>query len=446
MNPAEGIVRWLSQIDPSESHIHGSSLASATSSSSDRDQCAPLSPPKSPNKRVIMTCESDYTPKRRKLDGNIDFDETPRANSNVVRPGCTTTLRTATPTTSLPPPSSESQSTRSRISGYSSPAKQITALELNPKGLERRVLSLGNRSLPSALSDLLVDLDMCSNGHQVISKGLESEIKQHAGENPEFRVFLNHVYTSPDQRDVLGPTPPIEEVTKLVKDAAEAQASRQNEAGWNMMVHWPLLDSAIYGRRRQDQLVGFACCTTAKIIKEYLPTTSQAKMIDFGIYISLEAENSSEVIDAVENLRRALPCNVINHTDFDCLRNRPLAVSIETKKRNSISPEAAEIQLGTWHAAQWKFLEDLVKRSRGSFDGLPFLPAVIVNGHEWSFAATTKEGQKTILWLEKGFGSTSSSLGVFKVVWGLQRLAKWVREVYWPWYKTNALGLLPPTV
>jgi hypothetical protein len=27
---------------------------------------------------------------------------------------------------------------------------------------------------------------------------------------------------------------------------------------------------------------------------------------------------------------------------------------------------------------------------------LPFLPAVVVQGHEWVFAATTREGEKTV--------------------------------------------------
>lgn len=437
----EDIIAWLLQPDFEASRVPVP-VADLTTNpkSTDDNQHEPLSPPESRRKRRVMTSDSYQTPKRRRVHGHDVDDETPRASNTLGRQTYQHQLQTASPTTSLPPPS-ESQSTQSQASGRSSPTKQIAALELNPEGVETRVLSLKNQSLPPALSELLLDFEMCSNGVQVASSSLEPEIKDHAKKDPEFHVFLPHMYASPQERDALGPTPPIGEVTKLVNDATEAQASRQNEAGWNMMVHWPLLDNAIHGRRRQNQLVGFACCTTAKIIKEYLPTSSQAKMVDFGIYISPEAEPSSEATNAVQNLRRVLPCNVINHSDFVSLRSRPLAVSIESKKRNSINPETAELQLGTWHAAQWKFLEDLVKRSGGSFDGLPFLPAVIVNGHDWSFAATTKEGQKTILWLEKSFGSTNSSLGVFKAIWGLQRLAKWAREVYWPWYKKNALGI-----
>ncbi|KAH7124513.1 hypothetical protein EDB81DRAFT_664128 [Dactylonectria macrodidyma] len=111
------------------------------------------------------------------------------------------------------------------------------------------------------------------------------------------------------------------------------------------------------------------------------------------------------------NKAQALPYHVINHTDFLPLRSHPITVSIETKRRGTGS-EGAELQLGTWHAAQWNFLQDRIA-ARGSFEGLDLLPAIVIEGHRWSFAATTRKNRKTVLWLEKLFGSTESSLGVY---------------------------------
>ena len=148
-----------------------------------------------------------------------------------------------------------------------------------------------------------------------------------------------------------------------------------------------------------------------------------------------------EIADAaIATLRKSLPCGVINHTDFLPLRSRPIAVSIETKKRGGNQPDA-ELQMATWHAAQWKLLSRLVDDAGYSLDSLPFLPAVLVNGNEWIFAASTREGNKTILWLERGFGSTTSALGTYSIVWGLQRLSRWAETVYWPWFRRNVLGL-----
>ncbi len=141
---------------------------------------------------------------------------------------------------------------------------------------------------------------------------------------------------------------------------------------------------------------------------------------------------------AIHSLRRSLQCGVINHTDFLPLRRRPIVISIETKKRGG-DQEEAELQIGTWHAAQWKWLSRLSADAGGSLEALPFLPALVVNGHEWSFAATTRDQQRTILWLDRSFGSTTSALGVYKIVWGLQRLARWAEDTYWPWFKANIL-------
>lgn len=198
--------------------------------------------------------------------------------------------------------------------------------------------------------------------------------------------------------------------------------------------------------RRHSPKLTLDSSTTAKIIKEYLPSDSPAKMVDFSVYVVPDADPSSTktdtktIVDAVNSLRQVLPCGVINHTDFFPLRNRPVVVSIETKKRGGAQQEA-ELQIGTWHAAQWKLLSNLIADTGGSFDGLPFLPAIVVHGHEWSFAATTREGSRTILWLEQSFGSTTSAVGVYKIVWGLQRIARWAEGNFWPWYKKNALGI-----
>lgn len=192
----------------------------------------------------------------------------------------------------------------------------------------------------------------------------------------------------------------------------------------------------------------FFASTTADIIKEYLPRNAGGKMIDFCLFLdpaqSPVARDKNIAAPAISKLRGSLPCGVINHTDFLPLRGRPIAVSIETKKRGG-SQQDAELQMATWHAAQWKLLSRLVQDAGRSLDGLSFVPAVLVNGNDWIFAASTREGEKTYLWLERSFGSTSTALGTYSVVWGLQRLARWAEEVYWPWFCRNVLGMSIPT-
>lgn len=58
--------------------------------------------------------------------------------------------------------------------------------------------------------------------------------------------------------------------------------------------------------------------------------------------------------------------------------------------------------MGTWQAAQWNYLRDLLSQVGGeahmqeALDELGLLPAIITNGHIWSFVATTQEGSNTV--------------------------------------------------
>ncbi|KAJ4168312.1 hypothetical protein NW754_013646 [Fusarium falciforme] len=423
------ITDWLEQLEPSSEHA----IDATVSCGPKHQQHHPLSPPESQKRQRSMSAQRE--PKRQKV--HDDPNKTPRGNSSWQGVGA---FQTDSPTTSLPPPSEPQSQSQSQASGRSSPSKALGGLEINPDGIKGRRLSPRDPRMPQKLTELLMELQMTTtSGVGLISSNSKAEIRAEAKKDPEFCLFLDHMFADPKNRDRIGPTPPVHQVIHLVAEAAECHLSRQNEAGWNMMVHHPLLFTAIYSSRRQNQLVGFAPCTTAKIIKEYVSTASQPKMVDFCIYMDPTVNEAAS--DAVQILRRMLPAGVINHTDFQPLRDRPIAISIETKSRGRTQPETAELQLGTWHAAQWRFLEDLVSRTGGSLDGLPFLPAVIVQGHSWSFAATTREGHRTDLWTEYCFGSTSDVAGVYKAIWGLQRLALWAREVYWPWFEKNGLGV-----
>ncbi|KAJ5288456.1 hypothetical protein N7508_011231 [Penicillium antarcticum] len=336
----------------------------------------PLSPPESRKRYASMATDPDLTPKRRRvaLPAGHHLEGTPRANS--VRDGIPN-LPTASPSRS---DRSESWS-ESQASGRSSPLKRMVAMELAPNGLETKRMESGDPGMPSALAQFSSELDM--------------------SRSPLSSLFAFHV-RFPADRDQYGPTPSLDRVDSLVKKSVRCQDSQQDESGWNMLVHCPLLEQALDNIETQNQSIGFEPCTTAKIIQEYLPTGFMPKMVDFCMYVDIGTDKATR--DVSKRLRQELPCGVINHTEFHALRQRPITVSIETKTPRGAQPAAAELQISTWHAAQWRLLEDLVARTGGSFVDLTFLPAVIVNGDEWSFAATTREEQNTVLWLEKSSG------------------------------------------
>lgn len=366
----------------------------------------------------------------------------------------------------------DSASNTSRQSGASSPIKKMAAMELSPDGLETRPFSLDDPRMPQSLADLLVEMEAYGNGEQVLLWSQKSEIEQVAKTDRRFSGFRNFMYADPagaqspeldldlhlHQDKPFGVSPTVADVRWVLAEAQECQEMQQGEAGWNTAVHFPILHKAIYGAVRKKQLVGTMQCTTANMIKEYLPTNTPGKKVDFCLYLSPDEAGDAVAASVIQDYRRRLPCAVVNHTDFVPLRSRPVAVSVETKRRGADQPAEADLQMGTCHAAQWNLLSRLVMdhetgadkgngKSRGvggkALDRLPFLPGIVVNGHSWNFVATTREGRKTILWQERCFGDTSNPLGVYKAVAGVQRLARWARDIYWPWYRENVLGITP---
>ncbi|KPM41885.1 hypothetical protein AK830_g4663 [Neonectria ditissima] len=190
--------------------------------------------------------------------------------------------------------------------------------------------------------------------------------------------------------------------------------------------------------------------TTARPHSKYLPYSSPAKMVDFCLYLD-DLSNTN----ALQALGRQTPTLTVNHTNFAPLQLSPIALSIETKRPGK-ELDAAQLQMGVWHAAQWKFLRSIVgltgqpmsaaeevSRRRLADEALAelgFIPGVIVQGHRWLFVCSTLEDRKTVLWTERQFGTTQSILDSYQIVAGLRELAGWIRDVYLPWFQSKVLS------
>lgn len=183
----------------------------------------------------------------------------------------------------------------------------------------------------------------------------------------------------------------------------------------NALSHHSLLHLAVPKLWNLQCVSNSTHSSTAGIIKEYVPCSASGKKVDFCIYVDPSYSATSESSHQISTLRRTLPLHSINITDLEAVNKTPIAVSIETKRANA-ALDQAELQIGVWQAAQWNMLEALVTqrvaRSATALGGqgaggvehkvaealerLPFLPALIVHGHEWKLAATTREGKKTV--------------------------------------------------
>ncbi|KAL9562718.1 hypothetical protein ACKAV7_013282 [Fusarium commune] len=381
------------------------------------------------------------TPKRRRL---IDPDRTPRAAN-------------------LPPPSSNGSSASWSESGEgsrsSSPKKQMLRLRLEERGLECRQLNVD--TAPPVISSLLVSRQDLNTIEEIVSRIeiLPADKKSAILESPLVREQNTRLWRfafKEEGEDTLpGRVPLPEEIAQICDFARHCHDTNHEEAAWNMEVHHRLLQAILREPNAPKAApLNFTSCTTARPHRRFVPYSSTAKMVDFCLY--LKPTDSP----ALQALGRRTPTLTVNHTDFAPLQLSPIVLSIETKRPGK-ELDAAQLQMGVWHAAQWAFLrsvigltpqpltaEEEILRSQKANDvlgQLGFIPGIIVQGHRWLFVFSTLEGDKTVLWTERQFGTTQSILDTYAVVAGIRELARWARDVYVPWFRANVLAGFQPT-
>jgi hypothetical protein len=113
---------------------------------------------------------------------------------------------------------------------------------------------------------------------------------------------------------------------------------------------------------------------------DYAGFPIESKTVDFAVY--LDSDDTTH--DALRQLAARDPFITAswNHTYFPPLQKRPLAMSIGTKLTGR-DWATAKIQMSIWMAAQLNKLEQLIAHDGGGLPGLPFLPVIVTQGHEW---------------------------------------------------------------
>ncbi|KAG9496291.1 hypothetical protein J7337_012877 [Fusarium musae] len=370
------------------------------------------------------------TPKRRRL---IDPDRTPRAAN-------------------LPPPSSTGSSASWSESGEgsrsSSPKKQMLKLRLEERGLECRQLNVD--TAPPVISSLLDTIQEIGSRIEILPADKKSAILESPFLREQNARLWRFAFKEEGDDTLPGRVPLPEEIVQICNYARHCHDTNHEEAAWNMEVHHRLLEAIL---REPDAStaapLNFTSCTTARPHRRFVPYSSTAKMIDFCLYL-----NPTDS-PALQALGRQTPTLTVNHTDFAPLQLSPIVLSIETKRPGK-ELDAAQLQMGVWHAAQWSFLRSVIgltpqpltaeeeiqrnQKANEVLGQLGFIPGIIVQGHRWLFVFSTLEGDKTVLWTERQFGTTQSILDTYAVVAGIRELARWARDVYVPWFRANVLA------
>ncbi|CAJ0542463.1 Ff.00g000910.m01.CDS01 [Fusarium sp. VM40] len=377
------------------------------------------------------------TPKRRRL---VDLNRTPRA-------------------VDFPPPASSTGSSMSwsesgdGASRSNSPKKQMLGLRLEERGLECRQLNID--TAPSVVAGLLDTIREIGSGIEILPYAQKSTILESSQVRSQNTRLWKFAFKEEGVLDSLpGRIPSPEDVSLVCDLARHCHDTSHEEIAWNMEVHHRLLQSIL---REPNNSTGtpfnFTTCTTARPHRRFVPYSSTAKMVDFCLYLK-----PTDSI-ALQALGRRTPTLTVNHTDFAPLQLSPIVLSIETKRPGK-ELDAAQLQMGVWHAAQWAFLRSVIgltpqpltaeeevlrkDKANAALAELGFIPGIIVQGHRWLFVFSTLEGDKTVLWTERQFGTTQSILDTYAVVAGIRELARWARDVYVPWFQKSVLAGFQP--
>ncbi|KAI1505519.1 hypothetical protein F5X99DRAFT_415950 [Biscogniauxia marginata] len=296
-----------------------------------------------------------------------------------------------------------------RTSSYSStsrisPTQRLAALEIaTDKPVSVVQINGADTRMPEELKTMLNGLDGFQTRVGIVPGYLAAEIKARAKKDDNFYNFHSSTFQQFDDTNViLNPKLSLDQVMGVFVAGKECVNENHPEANWNIDVR-------------------AMPCATARLIGH----TRGAKMVDYCIFVEPKGM-MLEKIKELQELRQH-----INHTDFFPLQQRPIILSAMFKKPGE-SIQEAQVQLGVWQAVQWALLETLLaprsmgaqlERMTGQLAVISFLPALIVQGHEWYFAATTKSGKETLLWMKQTIGRTDTVLGIFQIIHALRYIA-----------------------
>lgn len=227
------------------------------------------------------------------------------------------------------------------------------------------------------------------------------------GNDNDFSNFRPSVFCHEDEQPYWNSIN-LDDVLDIVTATQICINDMHPETSWNMLVHWPIFKLAL-GAAGTDIPTTSTAATTAGPKAMYtrvscVPCTSAritgrsrgSKMVDFCIALQhREPRSSAEAGRAIRELRGRTDGSAVNHTDFYPLRDKPIVVSVQSRTPGE-GLLAAQAQVGVWQAAQWSLLGSQYKSGKDGISSLPFLPALFIQGSQWSFAATTKRDEQTV--------------------------------------------------
>ncbi|USW59736.1 hypothetical protein Slin15195_G130550 [Septoria linicola] len=337
----------------------------------------------------------------------------------------------------------ESSSRRSGQSGSSkrsnrsgSPLKQSGERQ---SGLYPITYAAGDMNIPSklpkAVQRLVKPLKGIARDIAVLPLASDTPAMREAIGSDDMEETLFHDHATGDA------VPALEEVIELVEKTVACKSDGAFEFAWNCEVHYPLLEMARKSSRHKHTLrwhnITNASISPPSLVPDLREREKvQSRKVEFGLALQLPYSVKRHL--AQQNLQ-------LNQSDYGPVKYNPIAISIETKLPGEGGLDA-RAQVSTWAEAQIRRLRILLQQAgHPQWQDLPIppLPLLFVQGSDWTFWCFEDYVGNGLLY-EQGieFGRTTSVLGTYKVIAGLQILMSWTTEVWWPWIEEHILKRL----
>ncbi|OAA46413.1 hypothetical protein ISF_09546 [Cordyceps fumosorosea ARSEF 2679] len=255
-----------------------------------------------------------------------------------------------------------------------------------------------------------------------------------------------------------------EQLRRIVGKSIASANKHRSEAGWNNLVHTPLLEHATLHMPHLE----VEPITSAQIMPAFRPllisgeqvplpssetsaagssvsgrsglatsirrgaamTTSVHKMVDYALVL-----RPSDALQAlIDRFLEGEPWEKqsINQTRYEPLRAQPAPVFIETKTTSG-TQDSANVQLGIWVAAWHKRIRTVASQA-GTEERLLTLPVVQVIGGVWSVLYVVDDGTHIrVLDDDCRIGNTNNILGIYQLQASIAALGRWVEDTFTPW-------------
>jgi len=118
----------------------------------------------------------------------------------------------------------------------------------------------------------------------------------------------------------------------------------------------------------------------------------QTKLVDFAVYLRSEASEEERILQVIAKFPS--DAQSINQTQYAPLRQRPIAISIETKPPFT-GGETADVQLSIWAGAGLMKLTQLLEL-QGKDSEIPALPVLTFHGHDLYLSVIKGEGRNNV--------------------------------------------------